>query len=183
MCATICLQNHRQLSSGNKENLIALKYAKRLQSLCKEFGIGVVMTRSDENGLYDENASNKKRSEMEKRKSIINSSGADLMVSLHMNAFPLQSSQGAYVFYGKGDEEGFNLAKGVQTSLCQSFESARKYVSVGDYFVLNVSNIPAILIECGFLSNPSEEKLLISDEYCERFCYSILAGILAFFEF
>lgn len=164
------------------ESELNLMYAKKLQSLCEDYGIGVVMTRSDMNGLYDESATNKKKSEMERRKSIINGSGADIMISLHMNAFPLPSSNGAYVFYAKGSEQGLNLAKSVQTSLCQSFDNARQYVSVGDYFVLNYSTMPSVLVECGFLSNPQEEKNLQSNEYCEKFCYSLLAGILAYFE-
>lgn len=169
-------------NTGVTESELNLMYAKELQSLCEDYGIGVVMTRSDMNGLYDESAPNKKKSEMERRKSIINGSGADIMISLHMNAFPLPSSNGAYVFYAKGSEQGLNLAKSVQTSLCQSFDNARKYVSVGDYFVLNYSTMPSVLVECGFLSNPEEEKNLQSKEYCEKFCYSLLAGILTYFE-
>lgn len=168
--------------TGITESELNLKYAKKLEKICEEFGFKVTMTRNDMNGLYDESAPNKKRSEMEKRKQIINNSGADLMISLHMNSFPLESGEGAQVFYAKGSEEGFNLAKGVQMSICQSFESARGYVTVGDYFVLNYSNIPSILIECGFLSNPREELLLSNDEYCEKFCYSIFAGILSYFQ-
>ena len=169
-------------TTGITESDLNLKYALTLKNLCEDFGIGVVMTRSDMNGLYDESASNKKKSEMEKRKKIINESGADLMVSIHMNSFPLSSSQGAYVFYANGSDKGFELAKSVQTSLCLSFETARKTVTVGDYFVLNYSNIPAILIECGFLSNPVEEIKLQDDEYCKNFCYSILAGIISYFQ-
>ena len=167
--------------SGTTESELNLMYAKQLSSLCKEYGMKVILTRSDMNGLYDENASNKKKSEMEKRKKIINESGAEIMVSLHMNAFPLSSSEGAQVFYAKGDNLGFNLAKSVQESICSSFKSARDYVTVGDYFVLNSANIPSILIECGFLSNPNEEALLKSEDYCKNFCYSILAGILSYF--
>ena len=140
------------------------------------------MTRSDMNGLYDESAPNKKKSEMERRKNIINTSNADLMISIHMNSFPLPSSSGAYVFYANGSDEGYSLAKSVQTSLCQSFDNAREYVSVGDYFVLNYSSIPSVLVECGFLSNPQEEANLKSDEYCQKFCYSLLVGILSYFE-
>lgn len=169
-------------TTGITESELNLKYALTLKNLCEDFGIGVVMTRSDMNGLYDESASNKKKSEMEKRKKIINESGADLMVSIHMNSFPLSSSQGAYVFYANGSDKGFELAKSVQTSICLSFETARKTVTVGDYFVLNYSNIPAILIECGFLSNPVEEIKLQDDEYCKNFCYSILAGIISYFQ-
>lgn len=157
-------------------------YARQLASLCEEFGMRVVMTRKDMNGLYDDNAPNKKRSEMEKRRQIINGSGADVMVSIHMNAFPLSSSEGAQIFYAKGSDSGFDLAKSVQTSVCSSFKNARDYVTVGDYYVLNVSEMPAILVECGFLSNPTEEQLLQSEEYCEKFCYSMLAGILSYFE-
>ena len=112
-------------TTGVRESELYLKYAYCLKKLCEEFGIGVILTRKDMNGLYDENASNKKKSEMEKRKNIINNSGADLMISLHMNAFPLSSSEGAQVFYAKGSEEGFNLAKSVQQTICQSFENAR----------------------------------------------------------
>lgn len=169
-------------STGITESELNLKYALQLQSLCEDFDIEVVMTRSSMNGLYDENASNKKKSEMEKRKKIINESNADLMISIHMNSFPLPSLQGAYVFYAKGSDKGFELAKSVQNALCLSFETARKSVSVGDYFVLNYSNIPAILIECGFLSNPQEEKKLQNNEYCKNFCYSVLAGIISYFK-
>lgn len=168
--------------SGITESELNLMYAKQLASLCEDFGIGVVMTRSDMNGLYDESATNKKRSEMERRKNIINTSGADLMISIHMNSFPLPSSNGAYVFYANGSEEGLALAKSIQTSLRQSFDNARDFVSVGDYFVLNYSNIPSVLVECGFLSNPEEEKNLQNDEYCEKFCYSLLVGILSYFD-
>ena len=169
-------------SSGITESELNLKYAKELEALCKDFGIGVVMTRSDMNGLYDESASNKKRSEMERRKNIINSSNADLMISLHMNSFPLTSSNGAYVFYASGSEQGYSLAKSVQQSLCQSFDNARNFVTVGDYFVLNYAEIPSVLVECGFLSNPQEEANLKSDEYCQKFCYTLLVGILSYFE-
>lgn len=169
-------------SSGITESELNLMYARKLASLCEEFGMEVTMTRKDMNGLYDENATNKKRSEMEKRRKIINESGADVMVSIHMNAFPLSSSEGAHVFYAKGSESGFELAKSVQTSVCSNFGTARKYVSVGDYYVLNFSDMPAILVECGFLSNPTEEQLLQSEDYCEKFCYSLFAGVLAYFQ-
>ena len=170
------------VASGISESELNLAYAKKLAGLCEQFGMKTVLTRKDMKGLYDENASNKKKSEMERRKKIINESGAEVMVSIHMNSFPLSSCKGAQVFYAKGSDGGFNLAKSVQTNICKSFSSARNYVSVGDYFVINTAQMPAILIECGFLSNPEEEKLLVNDDYCEKFCYSILAGIISYLE-
>lgn len=169
-------------SSGVTESELNLQYALTLGELCKEFGLGVTLTRSDMNGLYDENAENKKRSEMEKRREIINSSGADVMISIHMNSFPLSSCQGAYVFYGKGKEQGHLLAQSIQTSLSKSFEKARKLATVGDYYVLNYTDIPSALVECGFLSSPEEEAKLIDEGYRREFCYSLLVGILGYFD-
>lgn len=169
-------------TTGISESVLNLQYALCLKEACEQFGFDVVLTRSTMDGLYDESAANKKKSEMEKRKNIINNSNADLVISLHMNSFPLSSSEGAQVFYAKGSEQGFNLAKSIQNSLSKNFESARDYVTVGDYFVLNYSNIPATLVECGFLSNPEEEKLLQTEEYRKNFCYSILAGVINYFE-
>lgn len=168
--------------TGITESRLNLDYALTLKDMCEEFGFDVVLTRSTMDGLYDENASNKKKSEMEKRKDIINNSNADIMISLHMNSFPLTSAEGAQVFYANGSGQGMTLAKDVQTSICKSFENARSYVTVGDYFVLNYSNIPSVLVECGFLSNPNEERLLQQKDYRENFCYSILAGIINYFE-
>lgn len=169
-------------TTGVTESKLNLEYALELKELCQQFGFDVVLTRSTMDGLYDESASNKKKSEMEKRRQIINNSGADLMISLHMNSFPLSSASGAQVFYAKGSSLGFELAKSVQNALSQNFENARDYVSVGDYFVLNYSTVPAALVECGFLSNPEEEKLLQTKQYRQEFCYSVLYGIISYFD-
>ena len=167
--------------SGVSESKLNLEFAKTLEKMCKSFGFGVVMTRSNMDGLYSASATNKKRSEMEKRKEIIDSSNADALISIHMNSFALPSARGAYVFYGSGNEQGFSLAKSIQTSLCRDFDSARKTVSVGDYFVLNCTPKAGVLIECGFLSNAEEEKLLCDKTYQEKMCYSILVGLADYF--
>ena len=168
--------------SGVSESRLNLDYALTLKEIACQFGFGVVLTRENMGGLYDENAENKKRSEMEKRRQIINQSGADLLVSLHMNSFPLRACRGAYVFYKKGSNSGLHLAESVQKSLCQSIDYARETVSVGDYFVLNYSQIPAVLVECGFVSNEEEEKLLLSESYRQKFCYALFAGVMNYFE-
>ncbi len=168
--------------TGITESQLNLEFAKTLRDMCINFGFGVTMTRSDMNGLYSSTATNKKRSEMEKRKQIIDNSGADVVISLHMNSFSLPSANGAYVFYGAGNDKGFALAKAIQTSLCRDFDNARKTVSVGDYFVLNCHQKAGVLIECGFLSNAEEERLLADKEYQSKMCYSILAGLVDYFQ-
>ena len=167
--------------SGVTESFLNLEYARGLEKICKEFGFKVVMTRSDMNGLYSETASNKKKSEMAKRKEIIEKSNGDLVVSIHMNSFPSSSARGSQVFYGEGNEAGQFLAESVSTILNKNFDYAKKTPKVGDYYVLNCTDKPAILVECGFLSNSEEEALLQNEEYKERFCYNIFCGILNFF--
>ena len=140
------------------------------------------MTRSDMSGLYSPLASNKKRSEMEKRESIINSSGARCVVSIHMNSFPSSKSRGAQVFYKLGNESGKAFADSVQGQLLKGVEYTRGVSAPGDYYVLNCTDKPAILIECGFLSNAEEEKLLCLSEYRKKFCEVVLQGIIIFFD-
>lgn len=169
-------------TTGVLESDLNLAYAKTLKEICQELGYNVVMTRATSEGLYSPVASNKKRSEMEKRKAIIDQSDADLVISVHMNSFPLSSSSGAQVFYAKGNAQGQQLATLVQSSIKQSFSNARKTASVGDYFILNCTDKPAILIEFGFLSNPQEEVNLQNDEYRHNICLSVLAGVMSYFK-
>lgn len=168
--------------SGISESYLNLQYAKELESLCKNAGFKVVMTRTDMNGLYSITASNKKRSEMEKRASIINNCNANLVVSIHMNSFPLTSSKGAQVFFKNGNQSGEALAESIQNRFIEELPSARQNSAVGDYFVLNCTDKPAVLIECGFLSNPEEEASLCNDNYRKKFCEAVIRGIFNFFE-
>ena len=169
--------------TGVDESSLNLEYAMTLKKLCSDFGFEVVLTRSDMNGLYDISAGNKKRSEMEKRRQIIANSNADLVVSIHMNSFPLSEARGAQVYYAQGSQQGLSLAQSVQDSLNANIEYAKKVSKAGDFFVLNCTDKPSILVECGFLSNPEEERLLTSEGYRKDFCYNILSGIINYYTF
>ncbi len=166
--------------TGVKESDLNLAFAKCLQAQCQDMGFRVVMTRNNENGLYSPSAPNKKKSEMEKRKSIIEGSNADLVVSIHMNSFRLSSCKGAQVYYAKGNELGKTFAGEVQTSLYEANKNSKTLPSVGDFFVLNCTDKPAILVEFGFLSNPDEEKLLQQESYMKKLCFAVLGGIMKF---
>lgn len=164
------------------ESFLNLQYSLVLKAICEEYGFKVVLTRSDMNGLYSPFASNKKRSEMEKRKEIINKAKPDMVVSIHMNSFPNSSTRGAHVFYADGSESGKQLADSVQEVLFKNIENSHKTAKVGDYYILNCSQSPSILVECGFLSNPEEELLLQDEEYINKFCYNIFCGMLLYFK-
>ena len=165
------------------ESFLNLQYSLALKKICEEFGFKVVLTRSDMNGLYNPLATNKKRSEMEKREEIIKKANADVMVSIHMNSFPSSAAHGSQVYFAANSQAGKELADKVSLSLHKNVKNAKKTSKVGDFYVLNCAPCPSILVECGFLSNPEEEILLQNQEYMQNFCYHLLCGILQYFSF
>ena len=168
---------------GSIEKDLNLEYAKSLQKLLTNAGIKVVMTRSGDMGLYNENADNKKLSDMRKRREIINNSTPDLVISVHMNSFPLDSCKGAKTFYQIGSDSSFDAAKKIQSCLSYYIGNTSKTVSGGDYYILNCSRYTSVLVECGFLSSPEEVKLLNSSDYREKFTYSVYRGIMMYLGF
>lgn len=165
-------------TTGVYESELNLKYAKNLKERLEEMNITCYLTRQDENGLYDSSAKNLKRSDMKKRKEIIENISPKIVVSFHMNSFPLSSSRGAQTFYKKGSEQGLNLANSIQKQLSTSLVSTPSAGKVGDFYIVNCTEIPSVLIECGFLSNVEDEKNLISQNYQDKFCYLVMCGIV-----
>lgn len=163
------------------ESYLNLQFALKLKSICEEYGFNVVLTRKDMNGLYSAFATNKKRSEMEKRMEIIEEANPDLVVSIHMNSFSNTSARGAQVFYAETHPEYEEFAQKVQDALNAKIDNAKKTAKSSDFYVINTTSIPSILVECGFLSNPEEEALLVSEEYQKDFCYVLFYGILSYF--
>ena len=168
---------------GSVEKDLNLEYAKSLQKLLTNAGIKVIMTRSGDTGLYNENADNKKLSDMRKRRDIINNSMPDLVISVHMNSFPLASCKGAKTFYQIGSNTSFNVAKKIQSCLSYYMGNTSKTVSEGDYYILNCSQYTSVLVECGFISSPEEVKLLNNQDYREKFTYSVYRGIMMYLGF
>ncbi len=160
------------------ESELNLKYALTLKAICEELGINVVLTRSDMNGLYSPFASNKKRSDMETRRQIIEQSNADLLISVHMNSFPLSSSRGPHVFYDSKNEGSKALADKIQSSLRENIAYSKQNANNSDLYILNCTDLPGALIEFGFLSNKEEENLLLLDSYRQDICYAVVCGVL-----
>ena len=166
--------------NGTIESDLNLKYAKTLANYLTGFGIDVIQTRNDENCLTDPNADNFKIEDMKKRVEIINKCGAQLLVSIHMNKFTQSGENGAQVFFKQDDEDSKRLADSIKNILITNFDNARKLTLAGDYYILNNTSPIGVIVECGFLSNEAEEKLLNTDEYMNKMCYSIYAGIINF---
>ena len=167
-------------STGIVESELNLIYAKKLTKYLESFGINVVNTRTDNNGLYTTFGENYKLEDMQKRTEIINNSGAQILISIHMNKFSSSGENGAQVFFEQNDEDSQKLANSIRDILVANFDNARKLTLAGDYYILNNTEPIGVIVECGFLSNPTEEKLLQQEEYQNKMCYSIYSGIINF---
>lgn len=168
--------------SGVKESELNLKVAKKLEKLLNTFGFNVVLTRTNADGLYSQLATNKKQDDMKKRKEIIQKSKPNMVVSIHMNSFPNKYERGAQVFYQVGEETSKQLAQTIQNEMIKNLVEAREFCNHSDLYILQCTKNPSVVVEGGFLSNPEEEALLITDEYQEKLAYSVFCGILKFFE-
>lgn len=164
-----------------KESELNLKVVKKLENYLIGAGMNVVLTRSTDAGLYGIASGNLKRKDMEKRKEIIYSAEPHLVVSIHMNKFSLSERRGAQVFYKATDENSKVLAQAIQDSFNNMEETVKRSSALsGDYYILNCSNYPSVIAECGFLSNPEDEALLITEEYQESIAYAIFKGIVGY---
>lgn len=168
------------VTTGKDENYLNLCYAKTLQTILQNYGISAPLTRKNLGGLYSPFAQNKKLDDMEKRVQAVKAARADVLVSIHMNSFPLSSTRGAQVFFRAEDENSCVLAECIQQVFVQTLPLARPTTSVGDYYILNELDIPCVIVECGYLSNPEEEALLVQEEYQNLVCGAIFVGVLRF---
>ena len=164
--------------NGTIESELNLKYAEKLTKYLTDFGITVVNTRLNNDGLYGELTDDFKLVDMKKRADIINNSNAQILISLHMNKFTNSSENGAQVFFEQDDENSEKLAGSIRDMLTANFSNARELTLAGDYYILNNTTPIGVIVECGFLSNPEEETLLNDTEYQNKMCYSIFCGII-----
>lgn len=168
--------------SGVLEKDINLAIAMKLRKRLEESGIRVVMTRTDDNGLYSADAQNKKREDMEARVRIISEAEPDFVVSIHQNSFPSEECKGAQVFYYKDSVESKKLAEILQKKFPEVLQdgNTRQAKANGDYYLLRKTACPIVIAECGFLSNASEEALLATEEYQVKVAEVLYLGILQY---
>ena len=164
--------------TGVKESELNLKVVKKLEKHLTDAGMVVYLTRNSEAGLYGVANSSLKRKDMEKRKSIIDKAKPTLVISIHMNQYTLSTRRGAQTFYNKDNENSKLLAECVQQSFNDMAEAVKKTSALsGDYYIVKCTKYPSIIAECGFLSNPEDEALLITEQYQDSLAYNIFKGI------
>ena len=167
---------------GTEEKDINLAITEKLREVLEGKGYTVIMTRDSGSGLQDESAGTireKKVSDMNKRREIMEKSGADLFVSIHMNSFSDPKVSGLHIFYDKAHPEAETLAKSIQQKIAGVTGAETHAVKTADasLFLMKNSPIPAILAECGFLSNPDEIKKLRDEAYQAKIAWAIAEAI------
>ena len=175
-----------QSSNGTTEAESNLKIALKVQNLLEQSGCTVILTRSDENAIYDIDSKTlrqKKISDIHNRVKIGNESSADIFVSIHLNKIPQSQYYGWQTFYKAGNTEGKNLAVAIQNSLNNAIDKENNRVSktIDNVYIIKHVEIPTTIVECGFLSNPEEEKQLLDDDYQNRLAWGIYSGIINYF--
>ena len=173
-------------SDGVSEAQINLKITLKLQKLLESSGATVLLTRFDDNAIYELDAktiSQKKVSDIKNRVKIGNESSADIFVSIHLNKIPQKQYSGWQTFFKDNDESSKNLATSIQNNLNSTIniENNRVPLKLNSIYIMKHVEIPICLVECGFLSNDAEESLLVTDEYQNKLAWGIYNGIMDYF--
>ncbi len=159
---------------------IALEVAK----LLKKEGINVVLTRDGDYAIYSEEAKSireKKVSDIHNRFAIIEDTEDCVFVSVHMNHYDSQSCSGAQTFYSKNNADSKVLAQSIQSSIKKDLQPSNERQikpATSSIYLLYYAQVPAVLVECGFISNPEESKQLQDSMYQKDMAKSICNGIL-----
>lgn len=164
---------------GELEKNVNLQIALKLKKILEDDGMSVIMTREDDQGLYDENASNKKVQDLQRRCDLINDKKPTLTVSIHQNSYTSPEIKGAQVFYYTTSIESKKLAEIMQASLIDNVDpdNHREAKSNDSYYILKKTSSPIIIVECGFLSNPEEAEKLSDEAYQQKISEAIRIGI------
>ena len=164
----------------HREKDVNLKIAKKTKERLEKKGWKVVMTREKDVMLGDPAAGNKKIHDMKARVERINKTMPQAAVSIHQNSFSDSSVHGAQVFYYANSSDGEQLAKSIQASIHAILDSDNERPVKGnlDYLILKKSPCPAVIVECGFLSNPDECSSLNTPDYQKQVAAAIADGLV-----
>ncbi|MCH5159968.1 MAG: N-acetylmuramoyl-L-alanine amidase [Clostridiales bacterium] len=164
---------------GVKESSLNLAYAKELGAVFERSGFNVVYTRKSEGGLYGLPTKGFKLRDMKARKAIVDNARPNLVISVHMNKFSQSYRTGPQVFYQEGKTDGQSLAESLQ-KVFNDYTGNNHEAIAGDYYICREIDCPAVIVECGFLSNAEECAELQTDAYREQICNYIFSGVMLY---
>ena len=167
-----------------QEKDINLSIAEKVKEELEEKGITVIMTREEDRGLYDDDAENKQVQDLQRRCELIHRAAPDCAVSIHQNSYSGQSVSGAQVFYYESSADGKELAECLQKAMTEDLPEGSVRESRGNtsYYLLKKTDVPLVILECGFLSNPEEAERLTDDDYQELLAGAVSRGVESYLE-
>lgn len=168
------------ITTLEREKDINLSITLKIARLLESAGADVVLTRSDGNALC-RNGFNKME-DMANRARIIENTKPYIVISVHCNSFPSdKTAKGAQMFYYPESENGRLLAEAIQESITRYVDGTnRRQVKAEDFYMLRHGNSTNVMIECGFLSCPDEEKLLLDEKHQDKIAYAVFDGTVKY---
>jgi N-acetylmuramoyl-L-alanine amidase len=152
---------------GTQEKAIVLQISLKIGNILTKNGVDVIYTRAID-----------KTQSLQEKCDVSNNAEPYYFVSIHANAYSVPTVSGIETFYFAGNVAGQNLAQAVQTELIKATGRFNRGIKTAGYYVLNNTNATAILVETSFLTNPAEERLLVTDAYQNKLALAISTGIL-----
>lgn len=164
-----------------EEATLNLELSKRIMKALKDDGATVYLTRYDDYDLAVNNAYNRKRSDLSRRANIINKSGCDMFISVHLNASTDETWYGAQVYYDDINAENKKIASIMQEELKRYLNTDREYKENNTKYLQHRINRPGVLLEAGFLSNPNERYLLQKKSYQDKIAEVVRKSVVKYF--
>lgn len=170
-------------ASGIYEKDVNLSITLKLHELLRANGISVVLTRSEDILLYDRTVDyhgRKKALDLAARRKIAEETPNCVFVSIHLNAFPQTQYSGLQVWYSQNTPSSLTLAQTIQHMTAEHLQlqnNRRVKLATSSIYLLHHLQCPAILVECGFLSNPEEAALLSTEEYQNKLAFLLFLAI------
>ena len=169
---------------GSLEKDLNLAIAAELADMLSMTDIENTLTRSTDTLLYKEGQENRKKFfDLKNRVDIAKQYDNPIFVSIHQNKFPLEKYHGLQVYYSANNSESSSIAEAVQSNCLQYLQkdNTRKIKEAGrNIYVLRNLDCPAVLVECGFLSNSNEEQMLCDKEYQRKLAFIIFKSIVEY---
>lgn len=167
--------------TGLDEKHLNLEIALMLRNYLERAGAIVIMTRTTDDDVDGMTGVKYKSKDMVERKKL--SKGGDLLISIHQNSFTQPSVKGAQTFFNGKSEQGKQLAQSIQKNIKEYADQSnkRKAKSNTNYYVLK-AEMPAVIVECGFLTNPEEEKKLNDKVYQDLIARGVYYGVIRYYE-
>lgn len=175
-------------ADGTVEKDINLSISQKVCALLRFNGYNVIMTRTEDTGTEDDESvaiAKRKKSDLSNRLQVMKDNPDAIFVSIHLNKFTTSAANGAQVFYTKNYDEAYTLAQSVQQSITTLIQPENTRVvkqGTDSTYLLKNAAVPAIIVECGFLSNKAELEKLKNDDYQSQMAFAIVGGIMDFYK-